>query len=196
MAEPEINTDLRTQFVQNAIVYLTEDLKHHRRVAIKMLRPELALALGTRRSPLGPGHAPGPRAHDPRGLAGAAQVAPKPARRCSRAAGPQPHPIEFPIAASRYCARNPVALERLTYDRAARAVMYRSDKSVGPTAGTETVDPLEFLARVLVHIPDKGHVTTRYNPRRIVDPPRLKFLSREKGLERTILRRDILSRLP
>ena len=35
-------------------------------------------------------------------------------------------------------------------------------KSPGPTAGTETVDPLEFLARVLVHIPDKGHVTTRY----------------------------------
>jgi len=24
------------------------------------------------------------------------------------------------------------------------------------------VDPLEFLARVVVHIPDKGHVTTRY----------------------------------
>ena len=24
------------------------------------------------------------------------------------------------------------------------------------------MDPLEFLARVLVHIPDKGHVTTRY----------------------------------
>ena len=39
---------------------------------------------------------------------------------------------------------------------------YRSDKSDGPTAGTETVDPLAFLARVLVHIPDKGHVTTRY----------------------------------
>nr|MBA2432466.1 transposase [Chthoniobacterales bacterium] len=62
----------------------------------------------------------------------------------------------------RYCARNPVALERLTYDRTAKAVTYRSDKSDGPTAGTETVDPLEFLARVLVHIPDKGHVTTRY----------------------------------
>ncbi|MBK9409749.1 MAG: transposase [Gemmatimonadetes bacterium] len=53
-------------------------------------------------------------------------------------------------------------MERLTYDRAAHAVTYRSDKSEGPTAGTETVDPLEFLARVLVHIPDKGHVTTRY----------------------------------
>ncbi|MEI6813988.1 MAG: transposase, partial [bacterium] len=53
-------------------------------------------------------------------------------------------------------------VERLTYDRRAKAVTYRSDKSEGPTAGTETADPLEFLARVLVHIPDKGHVTTRY----------------------------------
>ncbi len=63
---------------------------------------------------------------------------------------------------ARYGARNPLALERLTYDRTAKAVTYRSDKSEGPTAGTETADPLEFLARALVHIPDKGHVTTRY----------------------------------
>ena len=48
------------------------------------------------------------------------------------------------------------------FNRGATAVTYRSDKSEGPTAGTETVDPLEFLARVLVHIPDKGQVTTRY----------------------------------
>jgi hypothetical protein len=68
----------------------------------------------------------------------------------------------FATRLARYCARNPVALERLTYDRSAKAVTYRSDKSEGPTAGTETADPLEFLARVLVHIPDKGHVTTRY----------------------------------
>jgi len=68
----------------------------------------------------------------------------------------------FATRLARYCARNPVALERLTYDRAAKAVTYRSDKSEGPTAGTETADPLEFLARVLVHIPDKGQVTTRY----------------------------------
>jgi hypothetical protein len=68
----------------------------------------------------------------------------------------------FATRLARYCARNPVALERLTYDRAAKAVTYRSDKADGPTAGTETVDPLGFLARVLVHIPDKGHVTTRY----------------------------------
>ena len=68
----------------------------------------------------------------------------------------------FATRLARYCARNPIALERLTYDRTATAVTHRSDKSEGPTAGTETVDPLEFLARVLVHIPDKGHVTTRY----------------------------------
>ena len=68
----------------------------------------------------------------------------------------------FATRLARYCARNPVALERLTDDRTAKAVTYRSDKSDSPTAGTETVDPMEFLARVLVHIPDKGHVTTRY----------------------------------
>ncbi|MEK6612245.1 MAG: transposase [Gemmatimonadota bacterium] len=55
-----------------------------------------------------------------------------------------------------------MALERLTYDASATQVTYRSDKSEGPTAGTETIDPLEFLARVLAHIPDKGQVTTRY----------------------------------
>ena len=55
-----------------------------------------------------------------------------------------------------------MALERLTYDRNAKAVTYRSDTSEGPTAGTETADPWNFLARVLVHIPDKGYVTTRY----------------------------------
>ena len=69
----------------------------------------------------------------------------------------------FATRLARYCARNPVALERLTYDRTTKAVTYRSDKSDGPTAGTETVDPLEFLARVLVHIPDTGRVTTRYD---------------------------------
>jgi hypothetical protein len=68
----------------------------------------------------------------------------------------------FATSLARYCARNPVALQRLTYDRVAKAVTYRSAKSEGPTAGTDTVDPLELLARVLVHIPDNGHVTPRY----------------------------------
>ena len=33
---------------------------------------------------------------------------------------------------------------------------YQSDTSEGPTAGTETTDPLAFLARVRVHSPGKG----------------------------------------
>ena len=78
----------------------------------------------------------------------------------------------FATRLARYCARNPVALERLTYDRHAKAETYRSDKSEGPTAGTETVDPLEFLARVLVHIP------ARQGTGDICNVPRLKFLSR------------------
>jgi len=44
-----------------------------------------------------------------------------------------------------------------------------------PTAGTETADPLEFLARVLVHMPDKGHVTTRYYGR---------YANRPRGMRR------------
>ena len=35
-------------------------------------------------------------------------------------------------------------------------ITYRSDKTEGPTAGSETVDALEFLARVVTHIPDRG----------------------------------------
>jgi hypothetical protein len=41
-------------------------------------------------------------------------------------------------------------LERLTYDDANR-VTCCSDKVDGSAAGRETVDPLEFLARVLTH---------------------------------------------
>ena len=42
----------------------------------------------------------------------------------------------FATRLARYCARSPVALERQTYDRAAKAVTDRPDKSEGPTAGT------------------------------------------------------------
>ena len=71
----------------------------------------------------------------------------------------------FATRLSRYGARYPVAVERRTYDPTAKAVTFRSDKSEGPKAGTETADPLDFLAPVLVHIPTKGHVTTRYHGR-------------------------------
>jgi len=39
---------------------------------------------------------------------------------------------------------------------------YQSDKVSGPTVGAETVDALEFLARVVSHIPHKGQVLQRY----------------------------------
>jgi hypothetical protein len=63
---------------------------------------------------------------------------------------------------ARYCARHPVALSRLAYQADTGTVTYQSDKPSGPTAGGETVDALEFLARVVSHIPDKGQVLQRY----------------------------------
>jgi len=51
----------------------------------------------------------------------------------------------------------------VTTAKPCQQVSYRSDTTEGPTAGTETVDPLEFLARVLAHLPDKGQVPQRYD---------------------------------
>ena len=70
--------------------------------------------------------------------------------------------MDFAKRLARYCARNPVALERLQYDGPAAPAQYRSDKRDGPTAGTETVDPLAFLARLVTHIPNTHQVMTRY----------------------------------
>ena len=50
-----------------------------------------------------------------------------------------------------------VAVERLTYDRAAGAVTYRSGKSEGPTAGTETGDSLEVMIPRAAVGADRGH---------------------------------------
>jgi hypothetical protein len=50
----------------------------------------------------------------------------------------------------------------MEYDERQSAVTYHSDKPTGPTAGSETVDALEFLARVVSHIPNKGQVLQRY----------------------------------
>ncbi len=69
---------------------------------------------------------------------------------------------EFAMRLARYCACNPVALGPLEYQRENRSVTYHSDKPTGPTAGSETLDVLEFLARVASHIPNKGQVLQRY----------------------------------
>jgi hypothetical protein len=69
---------------------------------------------------------------------------------------------EFTVRLARYCARNPIALGRMEYDEQHSAVTYHSDKPAGPTAGSETTDALEFLARLTSHIPNKGQVLQRY----------------------------------
>ncbi len=53
---------------------------------------------------------------------------------------------EFAVRLARYCARNPVALSRLEFQPDDATVTYHSDKPTGPTAGSETLDALEFLA--------------------------------------------------
>ncbi len=68
---------------------------------------------------------------------------------------------EFAVRLARYCARNPVALSRLEYQSDNATVSYHSDKPTGPTASSETLDVLEFLARVVSHIPNKGQVLQR-----------------------------------
>ena len=50
----------------------------------------------------------------------------------------------------------------MEYDEQHGAVTYHSDKPSGPTAGSETSDALEFLARLTSHIPDKNQVLQRY----------------------------------
>ena len=51
---------------------------------------------------------------------------------------------------------------RLEYWSDNATLTYHSDKPTGPTASSETVDVLEFLARVVSHIPNKGQVLQRY----------------------------------
>jgi len=63
---------------------------------------------------------------------------------------------------SAYCARCPLALDRLDYDAEAGSVTYHSDKANGPTAGAHPFDPLDFIDRLVSHIPDKGQVLQRY----------------------------------
>ena len=63
---------------------------------------------------------------------------------------------------ARYAARSPVALQRLHYDARKRRVTLVSDKAEGPTSGIHTFDGLEYLARLLTHVPDKNEVCVRY----------------------------------
>ncbi len=57
---------------------------------------------------------------------------------------------------ARYLIRPPVSLERLTYDREGQQVSYQGK------AQTYTYQPLDFLAYVSLHFPDKGEQVVRY----------------------------------
>jgi len=59
----------------------------------------------------------------------------------------------------KYMIRPVLALERLTFLEPEGKVGYRWSRD---TAGLETMDYLEFIARVTSHIPDKGQVMVRY----------------------------------
>jgi hypothetical protein len=59
----------------------------------------------------------------------------------------------------KYMVRPVLALERLTFLERDGKVGYRWGRDA---AGLETMDYLEFIARVTSHIPDKGRVTVRY----------------------------------
>src|SRR3990172_4579421 len=77
-------------------------------------------------------------------------------RACAGASRP------FATRLARHCARHPVALGRLAYGADRGTITSQSDQPSCPTAGAETVDALEFLARVVAHIPTKGQVLQRY----------------------------------
>ncbi|HUU80780.1 MAG TPA: transposase, partial [Acidobacteriota bacterium] len=59
----------------------------------------------------------------------------------------------------KYMIRPLLSLERLSLDEQEGKVCYRYGKEA---AEVERMDYLEFIARVISHIPDKGQVTVRY----------------------------------
>ena len=79
---------------------------------------------------------------------------------------------EFAVRLARYCARNPVALSRLEYWSDDATLTYHSDKPTGPTAGSETVDVLEFLARVASRSASSHHRAASHNVGTAVCPRR------------------------
>jgi hypothetical protein len=66
------------------------------------------------------------------------------------------------LRVARYGARAPVAESRLRYDAERAEVDLVSDASEGPYAGVHRFAALEFLARLVDHIPAKGEVRVRY----------------------------------
>ena len=78
-----------------------------------------------------------------------------------------------------YVTRNPLSLQRLVYLDGQQAVIYKGLK-LNPTLGRnfETMDPLEWLARMADHIPDPGkHRTLFYAARPVMESGAANLLS-------------------
>jgi len=56
----------------------------------------------------------------------------------------------------RYMARPAVALAKMTFDSENEKVIYRANFNAMPGTDRIEVDPLEFVAKVLMHVPDKN----------------------------------------
>ena len=69
---------------------------------------------------------------------------------------------ESVLRVAHYGARAPVAQSRLRYDAERAEVELVSDASAGPHAGVHRLTALEFLARRVDHIVDRGEVRVRY----------------------------------
>jgi hypothetical protein len=69
---------------------------------------------------------------------------------------------ELITTTARYCARAPLSLSRLTYDRETQRVTYAYTNSYDNSEAIETLTPLELIARLVLHIPNPREPITRY----------------------------------
>jgi ribosomal protein S27E len=63
---------------------------------------------------------------------------------------------------ARYLIRAPFSMNKIRYDTAAKTVIYKTKMVVGPNRNFEISDPLDFLAAVTCHIPNRGDHLMRY----------------------------------
>jgi len=63
---------------------------------------------------------------------------------------------------ARYILRPPVSLDRMRWDGGAEDVAYTLKPKNGEPRGQEHLDPLDFLARVIAHVPEPRLHLVRY----------------------------------
>jgi hypothetical protein len=63
---------------------------------------------------------------------------------------------------ARYLIRAPFSMNKIRYDTTAQSVIYKTKMVEGPNRNFEIFDPLDFLAAVTCHIPNRGEHLVRY----------------------------------